>query len=118
MALAIFPAYGIARLRRPSGLGLFAAAVATIAPALAYAPILVEEPFAYPVATLALYLVPVGGAARGLLLAAAGCGLRGRDAIPARRPRSRARPLALAVSGAATGCRLARTWTRVTGSGP
>ncbi len=76
MALAIFPAYGIARYAVSRQWAIFAA-VATIAvPALAYAPILVEEPFAYPVATLALYLI-VRAVARPtwhtLAAAAGGC---------------------------------------------
>ena len=57
MAAAIFPAYLLARLRRHAGRGRYFAAVATIAaPALSYSPILVEEPWAYPAATLALWL--------------------------------------------------------------
>jgi hypothetical protein len=56
MLSAIFPAYGLARLvvSRPWAVGAAIGAVA--APALSYAPILVEEPFAYPAATLALWL--------------------------------------------------------------
>ena len=76
MGLAIFPAYGIARHVVSRPWAIFAA-VATIAvPALAYAPILVEEPFAYPVSTLALYLIVRSVAQpswRTIVLAAAGC---------------------------------------------
>ena len=78
MATVVFPAYGLARLAVRPGLALFAAAGAGISPALAYAPILVKEPTAYPASTLALFLVARWAAkptARGLLLAAAGCGL-------------------------------------------
>ena len=96
MALAIFPAYGIARLVvcRP---GRSSPAVATIAaPALSYAPILVEEPFAYPVATLALYLI-VRAVARPVVADArarrGGVRSRGRDPLAARRARRRLRPL-------------------------
>jgi hypothetical protein len=56
MTAAVFPAYLLARTVVSPGWAV-AAAVATIAaPALSYAPILVEEPFAYPAATLALWL--------------------------------------------------------------
>ncbi len=57
MALVVFPAYGLARLAVRPSWALFAAAGAGISPALAYAPILVKEPTAYPAATLALFLV-------------------------------------------------------------
>jgi len=76
MAAAVFPAYGLARLAVRPRWALFAAAGAGISPALAYAPILVKEPTAYPAATLALFLVARWVArptARGFLLAAAGC---------------------------------------------
>ena len=56
MATAVFPAYGLARLAVRPPWALFAAAGAGISPALAYAPILVKEPSAYPAATLALFL--------------------------------------------------------------
>jgi len=76
MATAVFPAYGIARLAVRPPWALFAAAGAGISPALAYAPILVKEPTAYPAATLALFLVARWVArptAPGLLLASGGC---------------------------------------------
>ena len=57
MTAAVFPAYGIARLLVPRTPALLAAAGAGAAPALAYSPILVEEPLAYPTATLALLTV-------------------------------------------------------------
>ncbi|MGI9111179.1 MAG: ArnT family glycosyltransferase [Gaiellaceae bacterium] len=57
MTATIFPAYALARtiVSKPWALG---AAVASAAiPALSYAPFLVEEPLAYPVATAALWLI-------------------------------------------------------------
>jgi hypothetical protein len=56
MATAIFPAYLLARMVVTQGWALFAAVATIAAPALSYAPILVEEPWAYPAATLALWL--------------------------------------------------------------
>ncbi len=56
MAAAIFPAYLLARMVVSQGWALFAAVATIAAPALSYAPILVEEPWAYPAATLALWL--------------------------------------------------------------
>ena len=76
MALAIFPAYGIARHVVSRPWAIFAAVATIAAPALSYAPILVEEPFAYPVGTLALYLIVRAVARpswRTFGLAAAGC---------------------------------------------
>jgi Dolichyl-phosphate-mannose-protein mannosyltransferase len=57
MTATIFPAYGLARMVVPKWYALAAATAAVAVPALAYAPILVEEPLAYPVATLALWLI-------------------------------------------------------------
>ncbi len=57
MTSTVFPAYGLARMVVPKWYALAAAGGAVAVPALAYAPILVEEPFAYPIATLALWLV-------------------------------------------------------------
>ena len=57
MALVVFPTYALARLAVGRGWALFAAAGAGISPALAYAPFLVKEPTAYPVATLGLFLI-------------------------------------------------------------
>jgi len=76
MALAIFPAYGIARHVVSRPWAVFAGVATIAAPALSYAPILVEEPFAYPVSTLALFLIVRGVARpswRSLVLAAGGC---------------------------------------------
>jgi len=57
MTAVVFPAYGLARLVASRPLALAAAAGAGAAPVLAYAPVLVEEPLAYPLATTALWLV-------------------------------------------------------------
>jgi hypothetical protein len=57
MTSAVFPAYGLARMVVPKWYALAAAGGAIAVPALAYAPILVEEPFAYPLATLALWMI-------------------------------------------------------------
>jgi len=57
MTATVFPAYGLARLVVPRWYALAAAGGATVVPALAYSPILVEEPLAYPLATLALWLI-------------------------------------------------------------
>ena len=102
MALAIFPAYGIARhvVNRPWA--IFAAVATIAAPALSYAPILVEEPFAYPVATLALYLIVRAVARpswRTLGLAAAGCVLAAAT-----------RSQLVAIGGAFVLCLLALGW--------
>ena len=81
--------------RRPSGLGALRGGGHGISPALAYAPILVKEPTAYPAATLALFLMARWAAtptARGLLLAAAGCVLGVRGEGTARHPVPGARP--------------------------
>ena len=78
MASVVFPAYGLARLVVRPGWALFAAAGTGIAPALAYAPILVKEPAAYPAATLALFLIARWAAAPGwrrLVLALVACEL-------------------------------------------
>jgi hypothetical protein len=56
MAVAIFPAFLLARLVVSPPWAFFAAVATIAAPALSYAPILVEEPWAYPAATLALWL--------------------------------------------------------------
>ncbi len=65
MASAVFPAYGLARLAVRPLWALFAAAGTGFAPALAYAPILVKEPTAYPAAALALFLIARWAAAPG-----------------------------------------------------
>jgi hypothetical protein len=57
MTATLFPAYALARLVVSPWYALAAAGGATAVPALAYSPILVEEPLAYPVSTLALWLV-------------------------------------------------------------
>ncbi len=78
MTATIFPAYGLARLVVSPWYALAAAAGATAVPALAYSPIFVEEPLAYPLSTLALWLVAralVTPTWRRLLLAAGACGV-------------------------------------------
>jgi hypothetical protein len=57
MTAVIFPAYLLARLVVPKWYALAAASVAAAVPALAYSPVLVEEPLAYPLATLCLWLI-------------------------------------------------------------
>jgi hypothetical protein len=57
MTATIFPAYALARLVVSRWWALAAAAGATAVPALAYSSILVEEPLAYPLSTLALWLI-------------------------------------------------------------
>jgi len=57
MAAALFPAYLLARRVVSPGWAYFAAVGAIAGPALSYAPILVEEPWAYPASTLALWLL-------------------------------------------------------------
>jgi hypothetical protein len=57
MTATIFPAYGLARMIVPKWYALGAAGAAVAVPALAYSPILVEEPLAYPIATVALWLI-------------------------------------------------------------
>jgi hypothetical protein len=57
MTATIFPAYALARFVVPPWYALGAATGATIVPALAYSPILVEEPLAYPLSTLGLLLI-------------------------------------------------------------
>jgi hypothetical protein len=57
MTSAVFPAYFLARLvvRKPAA--LFAAAATAAIPSLAYSSFLIEEPLAYPWATLCLFLI-------------------------------------------------------------
>ena len=52
MTATVFPAYGLARMVVPNWYALAAAGAAVAVPALAYSPILVEEPLAYPLSTL------------------------------------------------------------------
>lgn len=56
MASVIFPAYGLARLVCRPATALFAALGAAMIPSMAYSSMLLEEPLAYPWATLCLYL--------------------------------------------------------------
>ena len=57
MTATVFPAYGLARMVVPKWYALAAAGAAVAVPALAYSPFLVEEPLAYPISTLALWLI-------------------------------------------------------------
>jgi type II secretory pathway pseudopilin PulG len=57
MTSAMFPAYFLARMIVSRPWALFAAVGAVATPALAYAPFLIEEPAAYPWATLTLLLI-------------------------------------------------------------
>jgi hypothetical protein len=57
MSASVFPAYGLARLLVSRWPALFAAAATITIPAFMYAPLLLEEPYAYFVSTLALYLI-------------------------------------------------------------
>jgi hypothetical protein len=57
MTAVVFPAYALARLVVPRWYALGAAGAAAAVPALAYSSILVEEPIAYPLTTLALWLI-------------------------------------------------------------
>jgi hypothetical protein len=73
MTATIFPAYGLARMVVPKSYALGAAGAAVAVPALAYSPILVEEPLAYPIGTTALWLIArsLERPSRGRLAAAA-----------------------------------------------
>jgi hypothetical protein len=76
MTAAIFPAYALARFVVTRPYALFAAVATAAAPALTYSPFLVEEPLAYPVSTLALFLIARAGitpTGRSVALAAAVC---------------------------------------------
>ncbi len=57
MTATIFPAYFLARLVVSRPYAIFAAVGAVAAPALSYSPFLVDEPLAYPTATLAFLLI-------------------------------------------------------------
>ena len=95
MTATIFPAYGLARLVVRPWYALAAAGAAVAVPALAYSPIFVDEPLAYPLSTLALWLIAQHArrAELGPRCGRAGCVGRG-DAHPhaARRPLRRSRP--------------------------
>jgi hypothetical protein len=57
MTATLFPAYALARLVLPPWYALAAAGGSIAVPALAYSPFLVEEPVAYPLSTLSLWLI-------------------------------------------------------------
>jgi hypothetical protein len=73
MTAAAFPAYGLARMLVSRGPALFAAAATVTIPAFMYGSLLLEEPFAYPTATLTLYLTvrALARPSRGRIAAAA-----------------------------------------------
>ncbi len=76
MTATIFPAYALARMVVAKPWALFAAVGSVAIPGLTYAPFLVEEPLAYPVATATLWLIArfVGAPAFATLApAAAAC---------------------------------------------
>jgi hypothetical protein len=82
MAAAMFPAYLVARMVASYPWAVFAGVATAAAPALSYAPILVEEPWAYPASALALWLIVRAtlrpgwrtvGLALGASAVAAGC---------------------------------------------
>lgn len=64
MTSVVFPAYFLARLVVSPRAALFAAAATAAVPAIAYSSILIEEPLAYPYATLCLFLITKGLATR------------------------------------------------------
>ena len=57
MTATLFPAYGLARLVVSRPAAVLAAVATASAPALSYSPFLVDEPLAYPMSTLALFLI-------------------------------------------------------------
>jgi hypothetical protein len=57
MTAAVFPAYLLARTVLSRPWALFAALATGVIPGLSYAPFLMEEPLAYPYATLTLWLI-------------------------------------------------------------
>lgn len=57
MTATIFPAFGLGRLVLTPPWAVLAAVASVAAPALSYSPFVVEEPLAYPLATVALLLV-------------------------------------------------------------
>jgi hypothetical protein len=57
MTASAFPAYGLARMLVSRWPALFAAAATVAIPAFMYAPLMLEEPYAYFISTLALFLI-------------------------------------------------------------
>lgn len=57
MTATLFPAYALARMVVPHWYAIAAAGAAVAVPALAYSPVLVEEPLAYPLSATALWLI-------------------------------------------------------------
>ena len=64
MTAAAFPAYGLARMVAGRWPALFAAAATVAIPAFVYSSLLLEEPLAYTVSTLALFLLAKAFATR------------------------------------------------------
>jgi hypothetical protein len=76
MTATVVPAYLLARLVVRPWPAVFAAAAAVAVPALSYSSMLLEEPFAYPAATLGFFLVAKALATRSpRWIAAAGAGI-------------------------------------------
>jgi hypothetical protein len=77
MTGAVFPAYLLARMVISKPWALFAALAAGAIPGLVYAPFLMEEPLAYPYATLVLWLIAraLADPRRGTVLAAVAASL-------------------------------------------
>ncbi|MDH5333345.1 MAG: hypothetical protein OEW65_05635, partial [Thermoleophilia bacterium] len=116
MAGTIFPAYLLARSVVSRPWAIFAATATIAAPALSYAPILVEEPFAYPAAAVALWLSvrAVTRPARStILLALAAClvGAAVRSQLVALLP-ALVVPLLVLAWGRPRTRRLRETWDR------
>ena len=57
MTSVVFPTYALARMLVSRGWALFAASAAAAIPALTYASLILQEPFAYPLAALFFYLL-------------------------------------------------------------
>ena len=64
MALSVVPTYLLARMIATPRAALFAAAGTASVPALAYAPMILEEPLSYPYAALAFFLIAMALARR------------------------------------------------------
>lgn len=106
MAAVVFPAYGLARLVAPRGPALWAAAAAGAIPAVSYSALLLEEPFAYPAATVSLFVAvrALGAPSRSRLALAAAASLAGALV----RPQLALLPLVLLLAAALAGWRSER----------
>ena len=65
MTSVIFPTYFLARMLVSRNAALFAAAAAATIPALAYGPMIIAEPLAYPYAALCFFLIAKALVVRG-----------------------------------------------------